>query len=192
MNLYFSRGGFPCCICSTQIHFLCFPGKLESAVIPHRRAHLSLFTWQSLRWDNIWHILPVGTELFWSLKKKKVRRHFQGGTHKFNQSTKQKMHQFVTGAKKLVWFVYLPKQVYVELFVRVIPWNLHPPVKASSGSWKERDGCQVGGSSKALHFPSHSQKIKLFSIQDKVYGFTARVCGRTQYINSACSIRVKQ
>lgn len=76
MNLYFSRGGFPCCICSTQIHFLCFPGKLESAVIPHRRAHLSLFTWQSLRWDNIWHILAVGTELLWSLKKKKSEKTF--------------------------------------------------------------------------------------------------------------------
>lgn len=191
MNLYFSGGGFPCCIRSTQIHFLCFPGKLESAVIPHRRAHLSLFTWQFLHRDNIWYILAVGTELFWSLKKEEVRRHFQGGTHKFNQSKNRKCISLWQLPRNLCDLCTFQNKCMLSCLCMWSPETFIHQSRRPVGA--EKKEMAVRWAARQKHCTSLlTLKKSNFFYTRQVYGFTARVCGRTQYINSACAIRVKQ
>lgn len=104
----FSRFGFSSCIYSSQIQLCCFAGKLKSTVIPPCGADLFLFVRHNIR-----YVLTVGMKPFRCLAERKVGIYFQGGPYSFDQ----KIYSIMSGAEKLVLFVYLPKQLYVPVIL---------------------------------------------------------------------------
>lgn len=107
----FSSFGFSSCIYSTQIQLCCFARKLKSTVIPPCGADLFL-----LAPHNIRYVVTVGTKPFGCLAGRKAGIYFQGGPYSFHQ----KIYSIMPSAEKLVLFLYLPKQVYVHVFIHVI------------------------------------------------------------------------
>lgn len=103
----FSRFGFSSSIYSAQIQLCYFAGKLKSTVIPPCGTDPSLCAWH-----NISYVLTVGMKPFGCLAGRKVGIYYLGSPSSFDQKIKCGI---MTGAEKLVFFVYLPHQVLVHV-----------------------------------------------------------------------------
>lgn len=137
--------------------------------------------------DDIWYILAVGTELFWSLEKK------WGDILKadLTNSTRAKIEKISDCDRcQLTCVIGVPSITSVYWFVYAC--DPQKPSSTSQGvQWElkgEKDGCQVSSSSTECTSLLTLKKKKKFHTR-QVYGLTARVCGRTQYINSAFAVR---
>lgn len=136
-HFHLSRAGCPCSVPSTEEHFPCPSGKLENTVAIQCDAQLSLFRGLSLARDNIGQDLAIGMELLRWLQKEERRWMRKGKLcGPLSQETKFVMCQ--------IWMCsvcrsHLPKQVYTERLLPLLPRYLHPRVESSGGSWKEAE-----------------------------------------------------